>query len=128
VSQGSPSTPPRKKLAGYRVLQVSWHESIPEDFSPADVLIGLAESRDLVVSDRAGKVVRRLRIDTEESARQRDRKSSAVDKTVRRDAAKLLRRAFKDPRTADRIKRLVERARQGEDVAKELADVMNADA
>jgi len=128
VGPGGASAAPRKKLAGYKILQVSWHESIPEDFSPADVLTKLAESRGLVVSDRAGKTVRRLRVDTEESASQNRRKTSTVDKTVRRDAAKLLRRAFNDPRTADRIKSLVDRARQGEDVSKELGDVMSGEA
>jgi hypothetical protein len=123
--QPEPFGEKRTKQPGYKSVLVSWHESIGSDFDPVATLMGLAESHGLVVRDKVTKSYRRLRFDTVESSQLGPRRRSLIDKAVRQDAAKLLRRALSNPHSAERIKGLVERARQGEDVRHELAGAID---
>jgi hypothetical protein len=117
----------RKKYAGYNTLYVIWHESIAEDFDIPSTLKALAEAHGLLADEKRGKASNRMRIDTVESSRLRGRRQPVVDREFRQDAAKLLRRALKDPRSAERIRSLVERARLGEDVDGVIPDAIDPD-
>jgi hypothetical protein len=116
--------PKRRKYAGYNTVLVMWHETIAADFDPLAALKELAESRGLIATEKSSRASRQLRIDTGQSSQSRRKRRTVIDKSIRQDAAKLLRRALKDPESAERIKRMVERARQGEDVGSGIPDAL----
>ena len=117
----------RKKYPGYNTVLVVWHHSIPQAFDPIAALKELANSHGLIVSDKVSRASRRLRVDSVESAKLRD-KPTPVDRSLRQEAAKLLRQTLKDPRGAERIKGFVERARRGEDISQSFPDAMDPDS
>jgi hypothetical protein len=125
--QANPVKARRKKYPGYSAVLVVWHDSITQEFDPVTALKALADSRGLLVDEKASTAVRRLRVDSVESSQLRKR-SQPIDRSIRQDAAKLLRRALKDPRSAERIKGLVERARHGEDMSQGLPDAMDTNS
>jgi hypothetical protein len=105
--QAKPAKERRKKYPGYKTLVVAWHESIKE-FDPVIALKEVATSRGLIVDLKAHMATPRLRVDSVESQRLRRKISQPIDKP-----------------TADRIRDLVERARQGEDVSQALVAAMD---
>ena len=122
-----PVNPTRKKYQGYNTVLVVWHHSIPQTFDPIAALKELANSHGLIISDKVSRASRRLRVDSVESAKLRE-KPTPVDRTFRQEAAKLLRQTLKDPRGAERVKGFVERARRGEDVSETFPDAMDPDS
>jgi hypothetical protein len=115
----------RKRLPGYNTLRVIWHESISDDFDLPSTLKALAEAHGLVTKDKTTKGSRQFRIDTVESAQSNGRQRALLDKSTQLAAVKLFRHALRDPRSAERIRTLVERARLGEDVDGGVADAID---
>jgi hypothetical protein len=98
-------------------MTVAWHASIDSRFDPVLALTELANSMGLVIKDRVGKGRVILRIDTPDSSPE-GRK--AASKLLKQGLADLLREAKSDPKLAAAIRRLAERHKNGEDVAREL--------
>jgi hypothetical protein len=109
--QAKPAKARGKKYPGYNTLMVVWHESINKEFDPVSALKEVATSRGLIVDLKAHMATPRLRVDSVESQRLRRKLSQPIDKP-----------------TADRIRDLVERARQGEDVSQALLAAMDPDS
>ena len=109
----------------YRRMTVLWYHSIDARFDPVSVVKALADSMGLLIrestSGRTGRIT--LRIDTRESKATKG-KVPLVDKATRREAAKLLRRALRDPAQAERIMALIQRQAAGENIAGELAETI----
>ena len=118
----------RRKYPGYNSLLVTWHETIAAEFDPLAALKDLAKSKGLIATEKSSRVSRQLRIDSVESSQLRRKRRTVIDKSIRQEAAKLLRRALKDPESAERIKKMVERARQGEDVSLGVTDALETDS
>jgi hypothetical protein len=122
---GSKQTAGARNTDSYRRMTVLWHESIDDRFDPVGVIKSMAASTGFLIrestSASTGRVT--LRVDTRESKATKG-KGVLVDKATRRAAAKLLRKALRDPAQANRIRSLIQRQEAGEDVSSELAEAL----
>ena len=120
-----PRAPAANAFETYLRMTVLWHESTARAFDPVAAVVSLASSQGLLVkqtlSPRTGRTT--LRVDTPES-KGKKKGGPVVDKTTRREASKLLRRALRDPALAERIKDLILRQAAGEDVSAELTETI----
>lgn len=116
----------QKRQSDYIKTTVSWHSSLKPTFDPVKALRNEAETQGLVVTEVVSHHTGRLaiRIDSPESRLSSRAGSPLLDKASRANAAKLLRRAMRDPEAAAIIKSLLEKGETDREATVQLSAAM----